>query len=109
MMKLTISAAALIAVTALATVPVSADYIGGGPRTQNGKCWKDASGHDARYGSWQDCPKAISINDSTCKTMNHLQWEKAHVGFYYFDVCVKGGAGAGGAAAKPKTAPTATR
>jgi hypothetical protein len=116
MMKLTISAAAVIAVAAFVTVPASADHIGGGPIKQNGKCWKDTSGHDARYGSWQECPKPVSVNDSTCQTMHQLEWEKAHVGFYYFDVC---GPNAGkanaaakpaaGVAAKPRTAPTATR
>jgi hypothetical protein len=41
MMKLMISAAALIAVAAF-TVPASADLIGGGPRVNaEGKCWKD--------------------------------------------------------------------
>jgi hypothetical protein len=100
MTKLMISAAALIAVAAF-TVPASADLIGGGPRVNaEGKCWKDASGHDARYGIWTTCPKAASVNDSTCQTMGQLAWEKAHVGFYYFDVCganAKGGKGASGA------------
>jgi hypothetical protein len=102
MMKLTICAAALIAVAAFVTIPASAEYIGGGPRVNTeGKCWKDTGGlRDGRYGTWVECPKKASIADSTCQTMNQLQWEKAHVGFQYFDVCVKG-AGAV-AAAKPK-------
>jgi hypothetical protein len=103
MMKLTISAAALIAAAAFVTVPASADLIGGGPRVQNGKCWKDASGHDARYGTWTECPKAASIKDSTCQTMNQLAWEKAHVGFYYFDVC-----GANARGEHPGATPTST-
>jgi hypothetical protein len=121
MMKLTISAAALIAVAAFVTVPASADYIGGGPRVNAaGKCWKDLGGpRDARYGVWSDCPKSASVGDSTCK-LGQLAWEKTHVGFLYFDVCKGfdadgkpiGGASAGAApthaAARPKT-PAASR
>ena len=115
MMKLMISAAAVIAVAAF-TVPASADYVGGGPRTNaEGKCWKDLGGpRDGRYGLWTKCPKAAAIADSTCQTMGQLAWEKAHVGFQYFDVCganakaAKGAEGAGRPAGptgkKPATA-----
>jgi hypothetical protein len=109
MMKLMISAAALIAVAAF-TVPGSADYVGGGPRvSKDGKCWKDLGGpRDGRYGVWSDCPKAASVGDSTCK-LGQLEWEKIHVGFLYFDVC-KGldasgkpiGGAPSAAAAKPR-------
>jgi hypothetical protein len=76
MMKLMISAAAVIAVAAF-TVPASADLIGGGPRVNTeGKCWKDNGGpRDARYGIWTACPKAASVNDSTCH-LGQLAWEK---------------------------------
>ena len=52
MMKLTISAAALIAAAAFFTVPASADHIGGGAiHSADGKCWKDSSGpRDGRFG-----------------------------------------------------------
>jgi len=56
MMKLTISAAALIAVVAFVTIPASADYLGAGPLHQNGKCWKGNTGRDATFGTWVDCP-----------------------------------------------------
>jgi hypothetical protein len=110
MVNLTISAAALIAVAAI-SVPASADYLGGGARVQNGKCWKDLGGpRDARYGVWSDCPKAASAGDSTCH-LGQLEWEKIHVGFLYFDVCkgvdINGkpiGGGAAAAAAKPDAA-----
>jgi|SRR5580704_13565386 hypothetical protein len=86
MMKLTISAATLIAVAAF-SVPANADYVGGGPRVQNGKCWKDLAGpRDGRYGVWTECPKAASAGDSTCH-LGQLEWEKLHVGLLYFDVC----------------------
>jgi hypothetical protein len=116
MMKLTISAAALIAVAAFVTVPASADYIGGGVRVQNGKCWKDLAGpRDGRYGVWTECPKAASVGDSTCK-LGQLAWEKIHVGFLYFDIC-KGfdangkpfGGGPGGAAPTRAAARPASR
>jgi hypothetical protein len=87
MMKLIISAAAVVAMAAFVAVPASADYIGGGLRVQNGKCWKDLAGpRDGRYGVWTDCPKSASVADSTCK-LGQLAWEKTHVGFLYFDVC----------------------
>jgi hypothetical protein len=87
MKKFMISAAALIAVAAFVTVPASADYVGGGPRVQNGKCWLDLAGpRDGRYGVWRDCPKGAAASDSTCK-LGQLAWEKIHVGFLYFDIC----------------------
>ena len=109
MMKLMISAAALIAVAAF-TVPASADLIGGGPRVNaEGKCWKDNGGpRDARYGIWTTCPKAASVGDSTCH-LGQLAWEKLHVGMQYFDNCAQGantkeGAKPTGAAAKKPAA-----
>jgi hypothetical protein len=111
MMKLMISAAAVMAVAAF-TVPASADYVGGGPRMNTeGKCWKDLGGpRDGRYGLWTACPKAAAVNDSTCQTMGQLEWEKAHIGFQYFDVCGANAKAAKGpaAAAKPRT-PGASR
>ena len=106
MKKLMVSAAAVIAVAAF-TVPASAENLGGGPRVQNGKCWIDHGGHDARFGTWGACPRAASVGDSTCH-LGQLAWEKTHVGFYYFDVC-KGldasgkpiGGAPAGAAAQP--------
>jgi hypothetical protein len=109
MLKFIISAAALIAVAAFVTVPASAEYVGGGPRVNaEGKCWKDTNGglRDGRYGTWVECPKTASAKDSTCQTMNQLEWEKAHFGFQYFDVCggnAKGAHGAAGAVSASAT------
>jgi hypothetical protein len=115
MMKLMISAAAVIAVAAF-TVPASADMIHGAPiKNADGKCWREMNGHDARYGVWQDCPKKASVGDSTCH-LGQLAWEKLHYGLQYFDNCAGldasgkplGGAAPAaaaklGAAAKPRT------
>ena len=112
MMKLTISAAALIAVAALVTVPANADFIGGGPiKSKSGQCWKaTGGGRDGTFGAWVECPKVGAANDVPCSA-GQLAWEKAHTAMGYFDHCVRGGAAAaasgGSAAAKP--APTAQR
>jgi hypothetical protein len=97
MMKLTMSAAALIAVAAFVTLPASADHLGGGARV-NAEGWKDNGGaRDARFGVWVECPKAAS--GVGCDA-GQLAWEKAHVGLAYFDNCARNGA-ATGASAKP--------
>jgi hypothetical protein len=92
MIKLTISAAVLLATVAFVPAPASAEHIGGGPRVQNGKCWVDhGGGHDARFGDWENCPKKASAGDSTCH-LGQLAWEKLHVGQLYFDNCAGLGA-----------------
>jgi len=109
MMKLTISAAALIAVAAFVTVPASADYIGSGPIKQNGKCWRSFSGHEGTFGAWIECPSEASGAGVPCSA-GQLAWEKAHVGQGFFDHCGRGGSanakasanGAAPAAAAPK-------
>ena len=117
MMKITISAAALISVAAFVVVPASAENLGGGPRVNaDGKCWKDTGGpHDARYGTWVECPKGNGAASGVPCSAGQLTWEKAHVGYGYFDFCTGytaegkqvGGAGAAtpasarGAAARP--------
>jgi len=91
MMKLTISAAALIAVAAFVTVPASAEYIGGGPiKSKDGKCWKaTGGGRDGTFGTWVDCAKAAS-GGTSCES-GQLAWEKSHIGQNYFDHCVRNG------------------
>jgi len=100
MMKLTISAAALLA-AALITIPANADHIGGGPiHNADGKCWKDSSGpHDARYGYWQDCPKKTAGAVATDCAIGQLAWEKQHAGLQYFDHCRRGPAASAGVTA----------
>ena len=54
MTKLTFTAAALIAISAVAAVPAAkADNLQGGPTAQNGQCFKYSVGNekDARFGS----------------------------------------------------------
>jgi hypothetical protein len=89
MMKLTISAAALIAVAAFVTVPASAEHLGGGPIKQNGKCWKGNTGRDATFGTWVDCAQAAS-GGVGCEA-GQLAWEKSHVGQQFFDHCARNG------------------
>ena len=100
MMKLTVSAAALIAVAAFVTVPASAEFLGGGAiKNAEGKCWKSNSGREASFGTWVDCAKAAS-GGASCDA-GQLAWEKSHVGQSFFDHCVRNGnaSGARGAAA----------
>src|SRR5271155_71093 len=53
-------AAATVAVVALiSAVPASADYNGGGPRQQNGQCWK-GSGGSGGVGYLSACPQPAS-------------------------------------------------
>jgi len=90
MMKLTISAAALIAIAAFVTVPASAEFLGGGPiKNSDGKCWKTNSGREASFGTWVDCAKAAS-GGVGCEA-GQLAWEKQHVGQQYFDHCARNG------------------
>jgi hypothetical protein len=52
-------AAATVAIAALisaAADPASADYLGGGPRKQNGQCWKGSKGSEG-FGFWRACPQ----------------------------------------------------
>ena len=99
MMKLTISAAALIAVAAFVTVPASADYLGAGPLHQNGKCWKGNTGRDATFGTWVDCP---NFKDDCSK--GQLAFEKLHKGHEFFDECRGGRAEASKTNAAAKVA-----
>ncbi len=51
--------AAVVAIVALiSAAPASADYLGGGPRKQNGQCWKGSKGSEG-FGSWRACPAAL--------------------------------------------------
>ena len=102
MMKLTISAAALIAVAAFVTVPASAENLGGGPIKQNGKCWKGYGAHDASFGAWVECPNFALDCDK-----GQLAFEKLHKGHEFFDSCGRGKAAAASAPGKP--APAAQR
>jgi hypothetical protein len=54
--KFAVYAVALAAV--LATVPASAENLGGGPVRQGNQCWNDAGrGHtSATFGYWAACP-----------------------------------------------------
>ena len=68
MKKLTISAAAIIAVAgALASVPASAEHNAGGPIVKGDQCftYMKGSGHDARFGTWGSCPKTASATTTT--------------------------------------------
>jgi|HubBroStandDraft_2_1064218.scaffolds.fasta_scaffold196412_2 hypothetical protein len=58
MRQLTIAAAA-VAIAAMISVPASADYLGGGPRKQNGQCWKGSKGSEG-FGYWMPCPQPAS-------------------------------------------------
>jgi hypothetical protein len=58
MRQLTIAAAA-IAIAAMISIPASADYLGGGPRKQNGQCWKGSKGSEG-FGYWMPCPQPAS-------------------------------------------------
>ncbi len=62
MQKVTLSVATVAIAALLASAPVSADIIRGGPLKQHGQCWKYSASNekDARFGSWGACPEAAS-------------------------------------------------
>ena len=67
MSKLTVAAATIAIGSLLASVPVRADIIHGGPLKQHGQCWKYSASNekDARFGSWGACPEAASTGAKT--------------------------------------------
>jgi hypothetical protein len=52
-------AAAIAIVAWISAAPASADYLGGGPRKQNGQCWKGSKGSEG-FGHWRPCPQPAS-------------------------------------------------
>jgi hypothetical protein len=52
-------AAAIAIVALISAAPASADYLGGGPRKQNGQCWKGSKGSEG-FGHWHACPQPAS-------------------------------------------------
>ncbi len=63
MTKLTFSAAAIIAVAGvLASASANAEYLAGGAIINGNQCftYMKGSGHDARFGTWHDCPQTAS-------------------------------------------------
>ena len=67
MKKFTISAAAIFAVAALASVPANAEHNAGGPIVKGDQCftYMKGSGHDARFGTWGACPQRASATTTT--------------------------------------------
>jgi hypothetical protein len=61
MRNLTIAAAAVAIAGLISATPASADYLGGGPRKQNGMCWKGSKGSEG-FGFWRACPEKASAN-----------------------------------------------
>jgi hypothetical protein len=59
MRQLTIAAAAIAIAAMVSAAPASADYLGGGPRKQNGQCWKGSKGSEG-FGYWMACPQTAS-------------------------------------------------
>jgi len=106
MMKLTVCAAALIAVAAFVTVPAGADYIGSGPIKQNGKCWRSFDSSRG-FGAWIECPSAASGAGVPCSA-GQLAWEKAHTGQGFFDHCGRNGSANANASPNAAAKPAAT-
>jgi hypothetical protein len=59
MRQVTIAAAAVAIAAMISAIPASADYLGGGPRKQNGQCWKGSKGSEG-FGYWMPCPQPAS-------------------------------------------------
>ena len=59
MRRLTIIAAMVAIAGLISATPASADYLGGGPRKQNGMCWKGSRGSEG-FGYWRACPQPAS-------------------------------------------------
>jgi hypothetical protein len=69
-MRFTIAAAAIAAL--IATVPASAENVGGGPMKQNGQCWKAAKLNDGgSFGTWGACAQGASTPTATTKRRAH--------------------------------------
>ena len=61
MRQLTIAAATVAIAAMISAVPASADYLGGGPRKQNGQCWKGSKGlRDLAIGTHAHSPPATA-------------------------------------------------
>jgi hypothetical protein len=56
MRQLTIAAATIAIAAMISAAPASAEYLGGGPRKQNGQCWKGSKGSEG-FGFWRACPQ----------------------------------------------------
>src|SRR5262249_26504853 len=56
MRQLTIAAATIAIAALVSGVPAWADWNPGGPKQQNGQCWKNHTGNDHRFGVWIACP-----------------------------------------------------
>ena len=63
MRNLTIAAAAIAMATLITATSASAEYLGGGPRKQNGQCWKASKGSEG-FGFWRACPQPASASAS---------------------------------------------
>jgi hypothetical protein len=57
MRQLTIAAATIAIAALVSGAPALADWNPGGPKQQNGMCWKNHQGNDQRFGAWIECPK----------------------------------------------------
>jgi hypothetical protein len=74
MKKLTLSAAAIIAVAGtLASAPTNAEHNAGGPIVNGDQCftYMKGAGHDATFGSWHACPKTASATTTTTVTLRN--------------------------------------
>jgi hypothetical protein len=67
MRQLTIAAAAVAIAALISAAPAAAEHIGGGPMKQNGQCFKNFSGSDYRFGTWQACPAPAAAPAATTK------------------------------------------
>ncbi len=69
-MRFTIAAAAIAAL--VATVPASAENLGGGPVKKNGQCWKASKLNDGgSFGSWGACAQGASTPTAAAKRRTH--------------------------------------
>jgi hypothetical protein len=74
MKKLTLSAAAIIAVAGvLASASANAEHNAGGPIVNGDQCftYTKGAGHDATFGSWHACPKTSSATTTTTVTFRN--------------------------------------
>jgi hypothetical protein len=56
MREFTIAAATIAIAGLISAAPASAAQLGGGPRQQNGQCWKGSKGSEG-FGYWRACPQ----------------------------------------------------
>jgi len=80
MKKLAFTAIAVTAFAALSSIPTKAENNGGGPMTQNGKCFNFSAGQarDARFGSWADCPQTASATTTTTTNSTAAKQRRVH-------------------------------